>query len=126
MDLGSHKSFIKKHYEEYKKIGYVECPAFECEKIYFNKVGFNHLLWKGKKMRKPEEQTRRIKLISYAIQIISSSKSFAEYRENKIILANGSISHAYFWSFSYYKNKREIRVIIRQTNNSRKYFMSVM
>ncbi len=36
------KDLIKRHYEEYKKIGYIECPAFGNEKIYFKKKGFRH------------------------------------------------------------------------------------
>ena len=117
-----HKEFIKKSYKNYKKIGFVECPAFCNEKIYFNKVGFNHLLWKGKKLRKPEEQVRRISLIPKATEIIGSSIVYLHYRKDIKLLGNGLVSNANFWSLS----SKGVRVTIRQTNNGRKCFLSVM
>jgi len=122
----THKQFIKKSEEDYKKIGYVKCPAFSNEEIHFNKIGFNHLLWKGRKMRAPEEQIRRIGLIPKAVRIISTSKKCTHYRESLRVLGNGSISLAKFWSISTNIEGVYIRIIIRQTNNGRKYFLSVM
>ena len=125
MSKENHRLFIKKSKTAYKKIECIECPAFVGEKIYFNKIGFNHLLWKGKKMRKPEEQIRRINLISKALEILESSKHFDEYRESKIRSSN-STSTAYFWSFVLKNKKGRIIVVIRQTNNGNKHFMSVI
>jgi len=122
----THKQFIKKSEEDYKKIGYVKCPAFSNEEIHFNKIGFNHLLWKGKKMRAMEEQIRRISLIPKAVRIISTSITCTHYRETIRVLGNGSISLAKFWSISTNTEGVHIRIIIRQTNNGRKYFLSVM
>lgn len=126
MESEIRKQFIKRSEEKYKKIGYVKCPTFSNEEIYFNKIGFNHLLWKGKKMRTMEEQIRRIDLIPKAIKIISASEKWTHYRETTNVLGNGTTSFAKFWSISTNTNGEHIRVIIRQTNNGRKYFLSVM
>ncbi len=126
MESETHKQFIKRSEEKYKKIGCVKCPAFYNEEIYFNKIGFNHLLWKGKKMRTIEEQIRRIDLIPEAVKIISNSEKWSHYRESSRLLGNGTTSLAKFWSISTNTKGQYIRIIIRQTNNGRKYFLSVM
>jgi hypothetical protein len=79
-------------------------------------------VWKGKKLRKPEEQVRRISLIPKATEIIGSSIAYLHYRKDIKLLGNGLVSNANFWSLS----SKGIRVIIRQTNNGRKCFLSVM
>lgn len=126
MESHNHKAFIKKAYGLYRDIGNVACPAFDNEKIYFNKIGFNHLIWKGKKMRPPYEQRERINLITHAIEIIKISREWSEYREDVKILDNGKISNAKFWSLTSEINQIKIKVIIRQSNNGKKYFLSVM
>lgn len=126
MKFNEHKEFIRKSYSKYRGIGYIECPAFDNEKIYFNKIGFNHLIWKGKKMRDPKEQRSRINLINHAIEIIEKCKIWTEYREDLKILGNGSVSNAKFWSLSGKIKNTKVKAIIRQTNDSRKYFLSVM
>ncbi len=126
MESADHKLFIKIAEEDYKKIGHIKCPAFANKKVYFNKIGFNHLLWKGKKMRAPKEQIRRIGLISKALEIISTSREWNDYREITRILPNGHVSLARFWSFDLKTKCEYIKIIIRQTNNGKKYFLSVM
>lgn len=126
MKFNEHKEFIRESYSKYREIGYIQCPAFDNEKIYFNKIGFNHLLWKGKKMRDPEEQKYRINLINQAIEIIEKCKVWTEYQEDLKILSNSGVSNAKFWSLSGKIKDVKAKVIIRQTNDSRKYFLSVM
>ena len=50
------KEYIKEAKEEYKNIGYVECPAFGGESVYFNNYGFKHLVYKGKNPRETTSQ----------------------------------------------------------------------
>jgi hypothetical protein len=117
-----HKKFIKKSYEEYKKLGHVECPAFGGEKIYFNKYGFNHLIRKGEDLRPIDEQVRRIKLIPNASIILSKVDKIQKCTCNVV---DGY--PAFFWPFNGTIDSINIRVIVRQLgNNGRKHFYSIM
>jgi len=49
------RDFISKTKKEYKNIGYIKCPAFRNENIYFNRHGFNHLIRKERKLRDRKE-----------------------------------------------------------------------
>lgn len=115
-----HKDLIKKAKEEYRKIGYVECPAFDNEKVYFNRHGFRHLIRKGKKLREIDEQIERIKLLKYAQLIIENSYEFKDFNKNNFR------DTADFWSLVYYINKTKITVIIRQIKGGHKHFFSIM
>ena len=122
----SHKDYIKKAKKEYFLIGSVNCPAFCNELVYFNKYGFNHLIWKGKKMRTPNEQVRRIKLIPKVVDLIKISNHFSNYRKMERVSLNQNTSIAYFWSFKHRLDNKIITIIIRQTNNGLKHFFSVI
>lgn len=124
MSYHDHKKFIHKRYEEYKKIGYVECPAFNCEKVYFLKRGFRHLIWKGVKLRTVDEQIERINLLKYVPLILKTSKFFKDFNKNNIENNTGVIID--FWSFSQIHNGIEIIVLVRQIGDKPKHFFSVM
>lgn len=113
--------YIKKAKEDYKKIGYVECPALDNAPVYFNKYGWNHLMRKGKNMRDPSDQMNRIKIIPYAVIIIRNIRKLSEYRNN---ISFDSFAH--FWSLRMKVNKSWLRVVIRQMNNGNKHFFSIM
>ncbi len=121
MNFESHKKFIKESHEEYKKIGYVVCPAFNNERIYFNKKGFRHLIWKGTKLRDVSDQVKRITFLKYAPRILSSSYSFKDFDKNKY--DNPSV---HFWSFIKIINSIKIVVLIRQVKDGPKHFYSIM
>jgi hypothetical protein len=124
MDIKSHKELIHKYYEEYKQIGYVECPAFDHEKIYFLKRGFRHLIWKGVKLRSLDEQIDRLGLLKYAPIIIRTSKYYKDFNKNEI--SRSEEMSVNFWSFLQIHNGIEIIVLIRQINDKPKHFFSVM
>lgn len=126
MSQENHRHFVKTSLEQYRKIGHIECPAFDSEKIYFSKVGFNHLLWKGKEMRPVSEQKRRILLIESAIKILRNSDKFYEHRSHSRQNFKGILSTADFWSFKSKAGTSSITVVVRQTNNGKKHFMSVI
>ena len=88
------QEFIKNGHEQYKKLGYVECPAFRGEKVYFNKHGLRHLVRKEKKIRSIYEQVRRFRLLPSAPFILEKQNQF---QSNKIMLAGGKV--LYFWVF---------------------------
>ena len=123
----THAEFIEKARADYKKIGSIACPVFLGEKVYFNKYGFNHLIWKGKKMRPPIEQIRRLSLIQKAVEILRTGYNFESYRKmERNSDKNKSISTAHFWSFKHTVKDEIITVIVRQTNKGSKHFFSVM
>jgi hypothetical protein len=121
-----HRLLIKKAKKEYKKIGFVKCPAFNNERVYFTRHGFHHLIRKGKRLRKIDEQIKRLGLLKYAPLIISSSKGFKDFNKNKELNNEKIKKSADFWSLSQIFNKIEIIVVIRQIKGSNKHFFSIM
>jgi hypothetical protein len=119
--LPEHQEFIRKAKKEYRKIGYVECPAFDDEKIYFTSAGFNHLLRKGRKAREKAEQYERMLLMKFAPRIIKSSKKFI--KSNHSIIKNKPDAH--FWSLMSVVNGQKLTVIIRQLDKHPKHFFSI-
>ena len=108
-------------------IGSVTCPAFNYERVYFNKYGFDHLIWKGKKMRSMDQQRKRICLSKKAPDILRKSEKYETYRIlERASNSKAMISMAHFWSFIQKDNAVTVIVIVRQTNNGSKHFFSVM
>lgn len=123
----THAEFIEKAKKEYRKIGSISCAAFGGEHVYFNKYGFDHLIWKGKKMRSPYEQIKRISLVPKAIETIRTSRNFISHRKmERTSHTTKVISTAHFWSLKHVGDVETATVIIRQTNNGHKHFFSVM
>jgi hypothetical protein len=117
----SHSKLIKNAKEKYEQIGYLKCPAFSNEKVYFNKHGFNHLLRKGKTARSLEQQNRRIVLLDSVKEIIMNASKYSEYK-----LSNDREPPAQFWSFIKSNSSEFVKVIVRQIGNGNKHFFSVM
>lgn len=112
---------LKEFRNQYQKIGYMYCLALNNEKIYFNKHGLIHLIVKGRFPRKSEDITRRIKIFTFSKEIIQKEKEISEYRMTS---KGSSIGH--FWTLKSKVNGKIIKVVIRQLNNGRKHFFSVM
>jgi len=121
----------KKAKEMYSKIGRVKCPALDNEDISFSRIGFNHLIRKGRIPRPRNEQKRRFVLLPYVEEIIKNSEAKILYRHKRIkykanrhgekILIE---SEANFWIFAQKIKSCAIKVIIRQLNNGNKHFLS--
>jgi hypothetical protein len=122
-----HYEFIAKAREEYYQIGFVPCPAFGNEPIYFNKYGFDHLIWKGNKIRSLSQQRKRIRLSRKAPGILQQSMKHETYRRSERASNQaGRISTVQFWSFARKENDITIIVVVRQTNDGSKHFFSVV
>lgn len=106
--------------KEYKKIGKIRCPALNDELVYFSNAGFRHLIRKDK-IRSRAEQKQRFLLLPFAKEIIGDSNSTLEYREK---ILNGSLTQ--YWSLTNVRDNLPIRVVIRQVNNGRKHFYSII
>ena len=116
----------------YSKIGRIECPALN-ELVTFSRVGFNHLVRKGRIPRTKNEQKRRFVLVPYVEKIIKNPKAKIFYREKtvkykanrhgeKVIIE----SRAKFWAFVENAESCKVKVIIRQLGNGHKHFFSVI
>ncbi len=121
MNNKNHIDSIRNAKIEYNKIKYIESPAFNGERIYFNKYGFNHLIRKQKDLRSKDEQIRRLKLLSLVHRLLISSSKIDNYRMN---IVDGY--PASFWSIIGNVEGKKVKVIIRQLGNGRKHFFSVM
>lgn len=105
----------RKAKEYYAAIGRVWCPSLS-EYIVFTKVGFRHLIWKGRSARPKNEQRRRFALLRYAKRIIKNKNAYIAYR---------SKGHMQFWAFIEKYDSELITVIIRQFGEEEKHFFSI-
>jgi hypothetical protein len=109
-----HRKLIKDAKEEYRMIGYVECPVLNNEKIYFTNKGFNHLIFRDGKFRPKRDQLRRLSLLKDSIDIIRNNKEYNKDRGED------------FWSLSKSINNKLVTVVVLKLPNSdKKIFLSV-
>lgn len=122
MEEENWKKYLKNEEEKYKKLGFVICPAFNCEEIYFNHYGLHHLIYKGDKLRTKDEIMKRFTLIPFVQNILKKIKSVNN--EEKRIKEQ---SIAYFWTIKHQVHSGlRVRVIIRRLNNGTLHFYSIM
>lgn len=119
------RNFIRKSRAEYNKIQSRPCPVFGTNNIvFFNRHGFNHIIFKDRRYRLHSEQFRRIKLLPYAIEVLKKANSIYKY-EKRV----GYDSTAEFWTLKETIELQQVRktviVIVRKTNNSQLHFFSV-
>lgn len=115
------RAFLSNAKQDYKKIGYIECPAFGGEKVYFTSAGFIHLIRKDKILRPMKEQIRRLSLMKMVNDIVANNQKFSEHT-----LLNNKKPPAQFWSLVIDNNDLYVKVVIRQIGNGNKHFFSVM
>lgn len=65
-------------YQAWRKTG-SECPAFNNERIYVSRLGWNHLVSPRKK-RTMKEKIRRFEVLPLAKKLIEQSTTFQEHR----------------------------------------------
>jgi hypothetical protein len=114
--------YLKNEEINYKKLGYVECPIFSHERVYFNDYGLNHLMYKDRIPRTKEEVRKRFGLLPYVSNILKNIKSVDSEEKS---IRNQSI--AYFWTIKHkvHDNLR-VRIILRRLNNGTLHFFSIM
>lgn len=115
------KIFLEEKRVEYARIGPIECPAFDNEKIYFTNTGFNHLIRKERKLREKSIRIRRVTLLQFAPGILKRSQNFITHFTN--IDKKGV--RVQFWSFASRVNGIELVVIVRQIDSNPKHFFSI-
>jgi len=117
----------------YSDIGWIRCNALGNERVAFTRVGFNHLMRKGRKARTRTEQKRRFVLIQFVEQIITDPNAIIEYRRYNVKEVRNHHgekvtirSIADFWTFVAHIKGCKIKVVIRQLEGAEKHFFSVM
>jgi hypothetical protein len=115
------KEIVEKFKMEYKKIGYIECPAFGNEKVYFNHYGLQHIQFKGRTPRSTEQTINRFNLTFKYYKILKNIKRVES--EEKSIEANSTV---YFWTIKSRVGFINIRIILRRLNNGTLHFFSIM
>lgn len=120
VNINQKRLFIQESRNRYQQIGHVICPVLNQESIYFNSIGFKHLIRKKEK-RNLDEQIFRLTLIPYAVPIITQRYVAVTHRMYHV---NGKEIH--FWGMEKQFKNRTIRVVIRQVGNGRKHLFSIM
>jgi hypothetical protein len=116
MSRESQDEIIQKYRDVYHKIEKVVCPAFSEQVIYFNRHGLNHLIRKKRKLRKFEDQIRRLRLLPHVVTILAQTEHVTSHK--KVVSGSNVID---FWKIS----KDHIHIILRRTNNGLVHFFSV-
>ena len=132
----SEEKFIKeksKGEKFYKNLDFIRCPYFE-EKIFFNAKGLEHIKFKRKDhARSSEDQFIRFRLLHLAPQILKLSKTIQGISSGKVFellrINNRNefkmVDVQYFEFVAIIDNIRA-RIIIKQIENSPKYFWSII
>lgn len=105
----------------YKGIGQVRCTALSGRLIHFTDDGYRHLVWKNGKKRLNAEIIDRFSLLPKAARILATRSVVYEYREH---IRSNSIAR--FWSISGKGCDRSVKIVVRQINDGRLHFFSIM
>ncbi len=107
---------------KYRNIGPIKCPAFNNEEIYFNRYGFDHIVYKAGIPRPIDEVANRFSLLTYVPNILKNLGS-VDSEEKRI----KSRSIGYFWTIKYSLHSGlRVRIIIRRLNDGQLHFYSIM
>lgn len=105
----------------YFEIKSVHSPHFQDDKVFFDRIGFVHMIYKGKMLREKKDQINRFKSFKYVITVLLSESSTLEYRESEKYKTK-----AMFWGLSLKIRDKLVTVVIRQVDSGKKHFYSVM
>jgi hypothetical protein len=95
----------------------VWCPALN-DFVYFEKLGFRHLIQKRRKFRIKSEQRRRFALLPYVPIILKDENAVADVSGHRYV---GKVK---YWAFKAVHGENNITVIVMQIKQGRKYFLS--
>ena len=117
----------------YQEIQKVYCPYFNTF-INFNNKGFSHIKTKAwNRARSLSDQYLRFKFLRLAPLIIKKSATLQEFRGVKKLERRKSnnkwsqeMVSVYYYAFIAIINNVRIKIIIKQVNDSQKYFWSII
>jgi hypothetical protein len=117
----------------YGKLGEIYCPYFK-ERIVFNAMGLEHLKFKSReRARSQNDQYMRFKLLYLAPEIIRQSstlqgkwetKKFEKKRVNS--RTDTILMNVTYYEFIALIKRDRVKVIIKQIENSPKFFWSLI
>lgn len=117
----------------YSKIGRIKSPALNNDDVSFSRLGFNHLIRKGRIPRTKNEQKRRFGLLPFIEKVVKNPKAIIIYRKETIkekVNRHGEKilveSIAHFWTFVEKVKDCTVKIVIRQKNSGKKHFFSIM
>lgn len=90
------------------------------ESVYFNNIGFRHLIWTRGKHRTKREQMRRFALLSHIPKIISNPNATFVHK-----VKTYGTRRASFWIFKKEIKGSTVTVVVRRIGNGRTHFFSV-
>lgn len=135
MEISREKFKAEKQKAEdfYKNLDTISCPYFG-EKVFFNAKGLEHLKFKRKNhSRIIDDQFIRFKLLSLAPKILKLSKTIQGISNRKIFESLRSNNRneykmvfAEYFEFIAVIDGIRTRVIVKQIENSPKYFWSII
>ena len=115
----------------YDQIGTVWCPAIR-DYVICNRIGFQHLIRKGKVLRSQNEQKSRLALVRYIEPILRSFTAFVVEEEREILHQTkidskylSTLSRAHFWRLTEECDGLVIKLVIRQIKDNKKHFFSI-
>ncbi|MBP9856250.1 MAG: hypothetical protein KBC48_03060 [Candidatus Pacebacteria bacterium] len=117
----------------YSSVGSVYCSYFK-EKIAFNSKGIKHLRFKSDKVaRTREDQYSRLKLVRYAPQILSLSRTVQGIWHTKKIENQKThnrwervLKLVSFYEFIAVLDDVRVKVIVKQVEGGEKHFWSII
>lgn len=135
MEINKQNFKIEKEKAEilYKDLDSVYCPYFG-EEIFFNAKGLEHLKFKRKNhSRAIEDQFIRFKLLELAPKILKLSRTVQGISDRKVfelIRSNNrneyKMVNVVYFEFVAVLDDVRTRVVVKQVENSHKYFWSVI
>lgn len=133
IDKEKFKKEKEKAEDFYKNLDYIRCPYFE-DKVFFNTKGLEHLKFKRKNhARSVEDQFVRFKLLYLAPKILKLSRTTqgVSCRNGIETLRSNKRNELKMVSIRYFEfiaviDDVRVRVIVKQINDSPKYFWSII
>lgn len=118
----------------YETIGTVACPYFGNELVAFNAKGIRHLKFKADEKARPrEDQYARLKLLSYAPQVVKLSRTVQGIWQTKQFEMQKSHSRwervlkdVCFYEFIAVLDTVRVKVIVKQVAGGEKHFWSII
>lgn len=117
----------------YTTINKVRCPYFK-EEVFFNMEGFKHLKFKSDKVARPRlEQYARLKLLNFAPQVLSLSKTVQgiwktkHFERTRVHSRTDTILRpvTYYEFIAVLENVR-VKIIVKQIEGGQKFFWSII
>ena len=135
MKIGKEKFIREKEKAEkfYKDLDSVWCPYF-CEKVFFNAKGLEHIKFKRKNhARNSNDQFIRFRLLHLAFEILKLSKTVQGISDRKVfeLLRTNNrneykLVNARYFEFVAVIDNLRARIVVKQIENSPKYFWSII